>query len=63
MISGEAPELALLRRDYPGWRMWRREDLAYVAWHVGTSAVVHAMTVAGLREQIEATTGGTGDAG
>jgi hypothetical protein len=43
--------------------MWRREDLAYVAWHLGTSVMVHAVTVAGLRGQIEAKTGGTGDAG
>jgi hypothetical protein len=52
----DAPELAPLRADYPGWEMWRRAvDRAYVAWHVGTRSpvMVYSLTVAGLRAQIE----------
>jgi hypothetical protein len=64
-VTGEAPELGLLRRDHPGWHAWRRSDGVYVAWHVGTNppVLVRARTVTGLREQIEAKTGGDGDAG
>jgi hypothetical protein len=62
----EAAQMALLRRDYPGWEMWRREDGVFCAWHVGTvpPAVLRSLTVSGLREQLEAQAkGGNGDAG
>jgi hypothetical protein len=65
VTGGEVPELGLLRADYPGWEMWRRDDGVYVAWLVLSrpGVLVRAVTVAGLRAQIEAKTGGTGDAG
>jgi hypothetical protein len=64
-MSSEAEAMVLLRRDYPGWEMWRRHDGVFCAWHVGTVPllVLRSLTVTGLREQLEAKTGGNDDAG
>jgi hypothetical protein len=45
--------------------MWRRHDGVFCAWHAGAVplVVLRSHTVTGLREQLEARTGGDDDAG
>jgi hypothetical protein len=59
-MSAEEQAIAILRRAYPGWEVWRRADGVLCAWHVGVIplVVVRSLTVTGLREQLEARTEG-----
>jgi hypothetical protein len=42
-----------LGADYPGWRVWIRDDGVYCGWRLGTSVFVRADAIPGLRQAIE----------
>lgn len=64
MTGGKPRTMAQLQAAWPGWRIWRNRDGEYLAWLVESRPplLLRSRTVAGLREQIEAETGGS-DAG